>query len=136
MATSNTAVTIPAPVPAAVSARRANAAARKAKAAKTKPAAKSGNVTNFQAWKDSVEQARQVAGYDPTSPIYGQQDVDVLTSVNSVLESISILVDSKGISLDEVKQAVDEIRTKQIGELLKRKVAKQIAGQTYRGRRP
>jgi len=117
-------VTLPAPVPAGVTARKA------------KPATNgtSKNVQNFAAWKDAIGTAQSATGYDSASPIYGKTDIEVLTALKKNLESLAAYATGKAVDVKVVSDAAkNEVVV--IDELLKRKVAKQIAGQTYKSRK-
>lgn len=128
---------LPAAVPAAV-------LSRKAKPTATTPAK---NVHNFAAWKDAISTAQSAAGYEHTSPIYGKTDIEVLTRLKPALKDLIDLAGQEipagaytflatGEHIDASSAygaAVDALN--QIDELLKRKIAKQIAGQTYKGRK-
>ena len=133
--TVNTTTNLPSPVPAAVLSRKAQATSTTTK-----------NVHNFAAWKDAIGTAQSATGYDTTSPIYGKTDIEVLTLIRPLLADVVELMGSEvnagphqlrdGRTIDAKtswengKQALADI-----DEMVKRKVAKQIAGQTYKSRK-
>ena len=126
---------LPAAVPAAV-------LSRKPQATGTQPK----NVHNFAAWKDAIGTAQSATGYDTTSPIYGKTDIEVLTLIRPFLADAIELLGAElpagtytlsggrdieaSVSWANAKQALSDI-----DEMVKRKVAKQIAGQTYKSRK-
>lgn len=127
---------LPAAVPAAV-------LARKPKAPTSTTPGK--NVHNFVAWKDALSTAQSATNYDTSSPIYGKTDIEVLTAMKPGLLDLIELAGQEvsagtyqvnGQSVDAAvaySEAMEAIRA--IDELLKRKIAKQIAGQTYKSRK-
>jgi hypothetical protein len=96
--------------------------ARKPKAA----AAPKPQAHDFNRWLDAIKQAESVVGYDPnTSPVHGRTDVEVLNDLRRLVEDISV-----GQEPAEKLDAVSFM----MGELIKRRLAKQLAGKSYYGK--
>lgn len=101
--------------PAAAVTRAKKAAAAPTTAPAATPSKK---LVNFKAWLEAESQARQVVGYDKTSVVYGKTDQEVLQHVLDMLRAMKTTASPSdlGLSINFLE------------ELLKRKVAKQIAG--------
>lgn len=112
MATAKTPTKITLPAPRSVNAPRRQRGSKTA---------------NFAAWKSAIDSARQAAGYDKTSEIYGKTDTEVLTSIRIAIESYA--QDNHGTMHADIAKA-----KKLVLELIKRKTAREIAGKTYRGK--
>jgi len=134
-ATAPTSTNLPAAVPAAVLSRKAQTTSTTTK-----------NVHNFAAWKDAIGTAQAAAGYERTSAIYGKTDIEVLTQIKPTLTDLVALAGQEisagnhvlpnGNTVDSGTLYGDAlVALTEIDELLKRKVAKQIAGQTYKSRK-
>ena len=129
-------VTLPAPVPASVTTRQQRQPRR----------GRSSGVSNFAAWKSAIDTARVATGYDAQSPIYGKTDIEVLSAVKATLDELQIWIGRlpNQTAPDAAQNYNGPYSTAHdawneagavftlVDELLKRKVAKQVAGQTYR----
>lgn len=103
------------------------------RAANPAPATKASNTANFQAWKEAISTAREAVSYSDKSPIYGKTDIEVISAMRTELEDIR----ARAVADGSVKPAsnLNAALTNAVAtmeELLKRKVAKQVAGQSYK----
>lgn len=79
-------------------------------------------IVRFQAWKAAREQGNTAAGYDSSSPIYGKTDLEVLAMLEAELTAPGIAQTNENIANARAL----------IEALTRRKVGRQLAGQTYR----
>lgn len=96
-------------------------------AAAVKPASPvKSKTTNFAAWKSALETSRAATGYDASSPIYGKTDLEVLDIVRRDIESYFQDMGAGNEHADVLHAH------KLVLDLVRRKAARQLAGQTYK----